>query len=121
MDHGDIKAEMQEMPLPGVVLAILHEHPRFKKRSDLSQIAPHFLGSRLNKSLHPVSAEPGVLKQTRDMVVLENEPSIERRIIKDRAVFPKIFEIRKGIVQLLRVVEKKILAFSVANLLDHVF
>jgi hypothetical protein len=85
----------------------LHEHPRFKKRSDLSQIAPHFLGSRLNESLHPVSAEPGVLKQTRDMVVLENEPSSERRIRKDRAVFPKLFEIGKGIVQLLRVVEKK--------------
>jgi len=50
----------------------LHEHPRFKKRSDLSQIAPQFLGSRLNESLHPVSAEPGVLKQNRDIVVLKN-------------------------------------------------
>jgi hypothetical protein len=50
----------------------LHEHPRFTKRSDLSQIAPHFLGSRLNESLHPVSAEPGVMKQTRDIVVLKN-------------------------------------------------
>jgi len=98
----------------------LHEHPCFKKRSDLSQIAPHFLGSRLNESLHPVNAELGVLKQSRDIVVLKNEPSIERRIIKDRAVFPKIFEIGKGIVQLFRVVEKKSLP-SLSSIVSMIF
>jgi hypothetical protein len=105
-------AEVEKLTQPGVVLSIFHEHPALEGWRQRSQPIAHIRGSRIDEAFHAISAEPCVVKQRADIVVAKNNPGLQRWIIKDGPLFSEILEVGEWIVQLLRNVEEKFLAFS---------
>ena len=79
------------------------------------QIVADLRRRRVDEALHAVGAEARIVEQRPHVVEAEDEPLVQRRVIEDRMILPKILQIREWVVQFPRVVEKECLVLTLVN------